>query len=538
MTPVLLIAMAGTYLQMLSVVMPAGLAAGPFSAAIVCRDARSGWAMVSEWRDVAGPAFALPSPAAGLCRVLVGASRSTAYLASAELVIGKSNGAVFINDRWLRNVDAPPGGSVTWLSGAGEEGVECTTLPDRTRCWFVPLAGGGVLIALTAPQFQFAIVSEREGGGTPSWRPAGWGRLIRARSPSGKVTAEVIALHDALKHGAGRVREARPEPGLTIMRVSAASFWLAGDINPAAYLELRGDGAATTRLPLSGMGTSGAGVVDVTLPHQDIISGEVRSRGSMVEGATVMLSRLLDMPGPQVKDDERVRERLAEVTTGPAGHFRFESLGAGKYELFVLHPSLGRRSVVVSAPAHARLQLEPRTVIRGKVLRHGIPVTDATVQALPSIEAVTMARNPATLGSSAVRSGPAGRFEVIAPDEGRVTLSVTAGGAASRVDLGDASALPPVVDVGEITLDDPVEVELLVDLPPGCELRAAGPLGVAGLTAIRAEGVSQGRWILRPPHSGRWLLAGVCTGREIALDPALVAVPLARPGPVLLKVRR
>lgn len=523
--------------QPMSVVMPHGIPDGPRSAAIVCRDSNGGWSTAVDWREVTGPAFALPPTAAGRCRVLVRVSAAIAFMASSELLLDRTMSAVFINPQWLRNVEAPPAsGDVMWL-GAGD-GVECVPLAKRVRCWFVPLASAGVLVARAPSQFQFTVVQPGAANVVSVWQPAVWGRLIRARSPSGAVAAAVVTLHDALKHGAGRLREARPAGGMTVSRLAPETFWISGTIDPAAYLELRGDRAATTRLSLADMAAPGAAIVDVTLPHHEVISGEVRGGGAIVEGAAVMLSRILDAPRPGVPDGERPRERIAEATTGSAGEFRFESLSAAKYELFVVHPSIGRRMAVVAAPTHARLQLEPRAILRGKVLRHGVPVAGAVVQVLPSLDAVAASRNPAALGSAAVRTGPTGRFEVIAPDEGRVTLSAASDGGAFRLELGDAAALPQVTDVGDITLDDPIAVELLIELPAGCELRAAGPMGAAGLSAIRAEAAGQGRWILRPPQSGRWLLAGVCGGAEIALEPALIAVPLARAAPVLLKARR
>lgn len=524
--------------QAFSIVMPPGLPDAPRSAAVVCRDPRGGWLTIAQWREVAGSSFAMPAVAAGNCRVLVRPAGTAAYLASNELPAGRSRGAIAINPQWLRNVDAPATeADVAWLGVGGDQGVECVSLGDRSRCWFVPLSSAGVLISGHPPQFRFSIVQAGEVSSAAPWQTAAWGRLIRARSPSGQVTAAVIKLHDVLRNGGGRLREARPAPGVTILRLGPEAFWLEGAAEPGVYLELRGERAATMRVQLAGMASPGAAVVDVALAHQEVITGDVRRNGAAVEGATVMLSRLLDTP-QRVTDEERPRERIDEATTGHAGEFRFESLAGGKYELFIVHPTLGRAAAMVSPPAHTRLQLEPRAVIRGRVMRHGIPVPGALVQALPSIDAVSAARNPAALGSAAGRSDQAGRFEVIAPDEGRVVLSVAGDGAAFRAELGEAAALPQVTDVGEINLDDPVEVELLLELPAGCELRAAGPMGTAGLTAIRATRASPSRWILRPPHAGRWLVAGVCAGQEIALEPALITVPLARAGPILLKVRR
>lgn len=526
--------------QSLSILMPHTLPAGEREVSVACRDSRAGWIAAVEWREMAGPSFSVQAAVAGRCRVLVRPLGATSYLASAEAVLGRSTPAISIDSQWLRTVDAPPsGGEVRWLGANGNDDVECVALADRSRCWFVPAASAGAIVSHSASRLLFALVPPGELQWAGAWRTAVWARLVRVRAPSEVVTADIISLHASLKHGSGRMREARPASGVAISRLAPAAFWLAGTIAPESYLELRSDGAATTRVPLATISSPDAAAIDVALVHHVVITGEVRGPGSIAEGATVMIARILDTPGSaKVPDRERPLERVAETVVGPSGEFRFESLGAGQYELLAVHPSRGRASAIVSPPAHTRLLLRPRATIRGQVLRNGIPVRGAVVRALPSIDAVTAARNPAALGAEAVRSGATGRFEVIAPDEGRVTLSISAEEGAFRLELGAAESLAEVTDVGEVRLDDPLEVEIVVELPGGCDVRAAGPMGAVGLTAIRAAAIAQGRWVLRPPHAGRWLLAGVCQAHELALDPAVIQIPPARHGPIFLKVRR
>lgn len=531
-----LLAMAAG-VQSPTVVMPQGLPGGVREASVVCRDARGGWAIAREWHQVTGASFTVPV-AATRCRVLLRLSGATVYLASAELRMRTTGSSIVMEPRWLRSIDVPAGVGLTWLGVAEGEFVECVRSGDGARCWFVPVTSAGIIVSQVEPRFQFIAVPSGDWGGGAPWQQADWGRLVRARSPAGQVSAAVVALRDALKQGAGSLKEVRPAAGISLLRLGPETFWLHGAMTPDMLLELRGVGAATTRVPLAAAVSAGPAILDVVLQHQEVITGEVRNAGSSVQGATVLLSRLLDVQGVPVRDEERPRERAGEAVTGPTGEFRFDGLGVGKYEIHALHPSLGRARVVVTATSHARLQLQPRAVVRGKVLRHGIPVAGAVVQVLPSIDAVTTARDPATLSSGAVRSDALGRFEAIAPDEGRVTLSVTADSGAVRIDIGDAAALPNVTDVGEIKLEEPLAVEVLVELPNGCELRAAGPMGTSGLTTVTALPSGRGRWGLTLPHPGRWLVAGICPGREIALEPALITVPLARTEPIVLTVRR
>jgi hypothetical protein len=305
---------------------------------------------------------------------------------------------------------------------------------------------------------------------------------------------------------------------------------------------LRAPGAATTRLPLDSLAGPPAIPHDVRLPPAEAIDGTVRGGGVLAAGVTVILSRLIEDGDPRVaekkKEEELPLERLGEVVTGPDGRFRFDGLGRARYQLLAVHPAHGRAQALVTPPAYPRLQLEPRAVIRGRVLENGIPVAAAHVQLLPSLEAVAAARNPILLATEAGRTGSDGRFQVIAPDEGLVVLAVGTGRSSQRIDLGDAASLAKVVDVGDIRLEDPRELDVFADVPDGCRLQAAGPLGVAGMRIVAPVPVSRGHWRFTPPSGGRWLFAAICGRDEVALEPAVVDIQPGHRESIVLKVRR
>ncbi|HUF24282.1 MAG TPA: hypothetical protein VMN81_09155 [Vicinamibacterales bacterium] len=523
----------------LEVLLPQGFPDGPAAAAVVCREGAGRWRGV-EWQAHPAPPAVVAGPAGSRCRVLIRPAGAGAYLASDEIVWDARARSVRVQPAWLRSLNAPPGvEELFWVGVADVHGVECDATGTGSRCLFVPADVAGVIVAPVHAGVLFALVS-RGAGASVAWRATPSGRLLRVRAPGpGAVTARAITIQRALKQGAGQLREARAAPAVGVTSLDDTAFWIEGSV-PGGYIELRAPGAATTRLPLASL--AGPAVIphDVRLPAGEAIDGTVRGAGALVAGVTVILSRLIedDARAAEKKEEELPLERLGEVVTGPDGRFRFDGLGRERYQLLAVHPAHGRAQALVTPPVYPRLQLEPRAVIRGRVLENGIPVAAADVRLLPSLEAVAAARNPILLATEAGRTGPDGRFQVIAPDEGLVVLAVGTGRSSQRIDLGDAASLGKVVDVGDIKLEDPRELDVFADVPDGCRLQTAGPLGVAGMSIIAPAAVSRGHWRFAPPAGGRWLFAAICGRDEIALEPAVVDIRPGRREPIVLKVRR
>ena len=527
-------------IQAVILALPAGVPKDRLAISLMCRDARSRWITVIGWQQAGRPPFAIVGPAGRRCRAMVRPFGAATYLTSGEMAWGLSSQPVTVSPNWQRTIHAPPStGEVLWLGASGTDGAECETSAEGSRCLFVPVDAPGVLASPAAGGLVFSVVPRGPAPAIAAWKLAAWGRVVRVHAPGrGVVDARAIVLQPSLRRGSGQMHEARPAPGIALFRLGPHAFWVASGTAPRGELELRSVGAATTRLPLASIAASFPSATDIALPAGESITGEVRSRGLLIEGVTVMLTRLLERPAPAPTQDDPPIERVGEAVTDPSGHFTFVALARGRYELLAVDSSRGRARQAAAPTTHVRLELRPRALVRGRVVQQGVPVPSALVQLLPSLEAVTSARNPLALGAAPVPSGPDGRFAVIAPDEGRVMLSVNAGSGAVRMDLGDAAVLPETLDVGDITLQAPLELEIVAELPAGCELHAAGPLGATGLSVIRAVALAPARWRVTPPLPGRWLFAAVCAGQELALDPPVVEVPPARPGDILLTVRR
>lgn len=518
----------------LAIVLPDGVPDGPVAAAVLCRDAGRRWPAV-VWRPHDTVPRQVTAPSGASCRVLIRPAGTPEYLASREVIWEDRAAPIRVEPRWLREVSAAGGGdNVTWLGESEAHDVECDPRPEP-HCLFVPFDTPGVLIVEGSADLRYAVFPA--GVTRAAWSVAKTGRLVRVIAPAAQpVSARAITIGPLLKRGSSSMVQARPDPAVRITPVGLSAFWIEGAA-PGALIELRGGGAAPLRVPLAELMISPSLPFDARLLPEEIIEGEVRASGVAAEGVTVLLSRIDERP-PSRRDDPLQLERVAEAVTDAAGRFRFSGLGRERHELLAVHPSLGRARAVVTPPGFPRLDLKPRARVRGRVVANGIPVSSAIVRVLPSLEAVAAAPNPLLLASAPAASGADGRFEVIVPDEGRVVLAIHAGERVQRVDLGDAASMGEIVEIGDVRLEEPQEIEVLIELPEGCRLQAAGPLGVAGLSVVSLTRTGAARWRFAPPARGRWLFAALCGKEEVALDPAVVDLSQPRREPIVLTVRR
>ncbi len=509
---------------------------------VVCRDARGAWSGGGAWRrlETASPAVIVRNR----CRVLLRRAGGAVYLASATIHdVDRLDHLPFLPE-WMRTARAAPASSQPYWVSEASPGAECARTAAASVCMFVLADDPGALVTLDGSGLRFAL-SRAGGSNDPAvWRAAPWARFVRVRAPSPREwSARVSVLEPALKHGRDLLQQSRVSTAAVVHRLGDAALWVEGSepepSEGSPRLEIAGPGAATARLDLSRIRGSPLTTVEIALAPEEVIEGDVRSEGRILSGAAVTLMKFLEASsGASGMDDERVMEGVGERSTDATGRFRFDRLARGEYELTVSHPRRGRARLVVRAPSINRVALKPHALIRGRVVSSGVPVAGAAVTVLPSYDAVLAARNPATLIGESVQTAVDGRFEIVTPDEGRVTLTALREEAAARIDLGDAQALPPIVDLGDVRLDEPLEVVILLELPATCVLSAAGPIGQPGIMLRRAESLGPGRWILRSALEGRWLVEASCGGADVALDPALIEIDRRNRELVRLSPRR
>ena len=527
----------------LKVLVPTAGEQGRFEASLICRGARGEWHGGETWQPADSPSVRLNGLKGARCRALLRLVGSATYLASDEVRWEPAAAPVAVRPAMWRMIQAPRlDGEPHWL-GASGSAAECDRTPDRIRCLFVPRDEPGVVVTVQANQTYFALSQERGPDRMPSelsWRSGPWGRFVRVRVPADtSVAARVVVVESALRRGKGLLRERRASTAARIHAISGQSLWIEGSHDLAGRLDVSATSSSTVRMPLDKVKASPFVPLEISPMPEEIIDGDVRARGVLIEGAVVVLARVLEPPPRLDGDDEEVpMELVGEAKTDSAGRFSFRGLSRERHELLAMHPSRGRAKALVLAPSHSRLVLTPRAILRGRVLTNGVPAGGASISVLPSFDAIADARNPMLLMTQPVRSGIDGRFEAALPEEGRLTLTVVHDGASARLELGDASTLPPVVDVGDIKLETPFEVDLLADLPAGCTFHAAGPFGEPGMTLVTATAVAAGRWRLRVPLPGRWFVEASCGGREVGLQTPMVQIERTLTRPVVLRLRR
>lgn len=520
----------------LAIVLPDGFPSGPVQTAVVCRGPSGFWPS-PKWRSHASRPARVEAGEGGRCRVLARPSGTPFYVASREVVWRRDVEPIHLDASWLRTVRVDQRADhLTWIAADDGERGECGVIEASSECHFLPWNSAGVLLGRSDRMRHVAILEE--GSDTAQWT-GGAGRLVRVHSPAGApVEARALRLERSLRRGANNLLEARAAPGIDIVPVGRRGFWIAGS-SPGAFIELRSGDAAPLRLPIASLEGAQDMALDVRLWPGEAIEGDVRGPVGPSEGATVILSRIVGGEGDSTRKEEDLpRERIAEVVTDASGRFRFPALNRERHELLAIHPVHGRARRIATPPDYPRLLLRPRARIRGRVLRNGIPIEAALVRVVPALETVAGVKNPLLLAIPSVQTGNDGRFEVNVPDEGRINLIVSSSDGAIRIELGDSSSLAEYVDVGDIRIEPAAEVEVTADLPAGCRLQGAGPLGTPGLSIVSAVPAGEGRWRFRPTMPGRWFFAATCGTEELTVEPPVVVIGSGHRQPIVLKVRR
>jgi hypothetical protein len=88
----------------------------------------------------------------------------------------------------------------------------------------------------------------------------------------------------------------------------------------------------------------------------------------------------------------------------------------------------------------------------------------------------------------------------------------------------------PLVDLGDIDLGGPIEVTVVLDRDPGCDIRATGPIGRSGLQVVGGTRAGPGLFNIAFPEEGTWEVHLLCGRDEHALVPAFVSITQANAG--------
>jgi hypothetical protein len=164
--------------------------------------------------------------------------------------------------------------------------------------------------------------------------------------------------------------------------------------------------------------------------------------------------------------------------------------------------------------------LQAPGLARGRVLVGGTPAPGVDVISVPDPAAYLAAEDPLELKGGDTRSGPDGRFALPLAAGGGGELRV-GGGAYAVVRVPLPPTPLPLVEVGDVEIGRGIAISVVLDQDPGCDLRAAGPIGRSGLHIVTATRTGPGLFALLLPEPGAWEFGLLCGREERALAPAV-----------------
>jgi len=443
-------------------------------------------------------------------------------------------------------LNGPP---LEWLasSGAGSQ-IWPACWWTNTRQWAclgVPLDAAGVVVAIDGSHVWSGVVTAQA---TTSLHPSAWARLVVCHDrgdgppPRLRLTAArpIVAPQraKAVRVESGAVADVRVTP------VDGSAIWVAGDSSPpSAWIEIVSARSGPAYVPLADV-AQGAPQLPIRVLLEDAHTVDARvvaGRGEPAAAALVTIFRLIDpAPAPAArggKDPPPRRVFTAEAIADADGRVQVDSLGDAVYEIVAWHERFGRGSMLLPAGAgRVTIHLTSPGIARGRVLAGGTPAAGVVIIAVPDPAAFAAAEDPIDLKGGDARTDADGRFAVTLASGGGGELRVGGGTyAIRRVPLPRAPL--PFVDLGDIELGRGRTMSIVLDQDPGCDVRAAGPIGRSGLQIVVATRTAPGVFTIALPEEGSWEFGLVCRSGERALAPAVVQVSDRTPSSLTFVVR-
>jgi hypothetical protein len=424
---------------------------------------------------------------------------------------------------------------ISWVSatpGTPDRWPRCVWTGTAAECLGSAVDARGALVFMDGDRAWWSVVIP--GTSVADFRPSAWGRLILASDAAGVGTLTATIAHpitSAARRSSLRLETAFVA-GAHAIPLSRTAVWITGEQIPAsAWIELRAQGAAPIYLPLEEIAHAPPALpLWVTLDPPRTLDGIVRGSQGLAAGAVVTVFRLIDPSSAQVDEHQRRRVIAAETISDASGEFRFDVLGDAGYEIVAWHSQLGRGIAAVARDATSlTVRLESAGQVRGRVVAGGKPLSSVDVISVPDPLTYAQAADLTDVKGGDSRTGADGRFIVsLAPGGGG---EVRIGGGSYPIRRFPLPPTPvPVVDLGDIDLGSPIQVTIVLDRDPGCDIRAIGPVGHSGLQVIAGARSGPGLFTIAFPEEGTWEVHLLCGHDEHALVPALVSITQANAG--------
>ena len=503
-----------------------------------------------EWKDDGPPipvdgtisrrgADVVVTAAARMSVVAVLARKGNEYLLDGPFALARDERRPLVDLLWRRSGRGalPSGtreGSVQWI-GARSAGPwpRCVRAAAAWECWGIDASDHGVTTFLSEGRLWWTAANPATADG---WRSAAWGRLVTIYDSVPASSKIEITLAHPITSSSSRFAGVRletrlvPDAGVTFLLPNVA--WVFGElIPPKAWMEVRSATGGPAFVSLEeAAGGSAMVPLEVRLSDTRTITGTITGLGGQrAANALVTMFRLIDPQPPPGSPSKPRRVFAAEQTADDDGEFSIGGRGDAEYEIVAWHPQLGRASVPLE-DAHERIdiKLDAPGLVRGRVVSRGRPIAGVEIVSVPDTETMMRARDVTEVKGGDARTGPDGRFVVaLAPSPGG-ELRIGGGAyAIRRVPLPRSPASS--LDLGDIELEAPIDLLIVIEGDPGCTLQAVGPIGKMGLQVVNAVREPGGHR-LAVAEPGIWQFGLTCaTGRRLLL-PDSVQVTRAMAG--------
>lgn len=426
--------------------------------------------------------------------------------------------------------------SVEWLRADGNYNPppRCVVLASRAwSCIGVEPADAGVVLIYADGVLWSAVV---EGRVARDLTRSKWGRLFMVSAASAHRAPARAVIQAPVPPSASRARSIRlstaPVPNARSVLVAADAIWITGESVPAgAWIQIAADASGPAYVSLKDVAAGPASVpVNVSLGETRVISARVLGGGRPAAQSLVSVFRLIDPP-PAAKDDPQARRVLvAEKTTNEEGLFQLAGLGDADYELVAWHSQFGRAMIPIArADREVVVHLHSAGIARGRVIVDGRPVPGVDVISLPDVVTFSAAVDMIDVKGGDTRTNADGRFTVMVASSGGGELRIGGGRhPVRRIPL--PRSVVPIFDAGDVDLGRAIPITVVLDHDPGCELRAAGPVGRTGLHVVTGQRTGSAAFDVVIPEPGFWEFTLTCRGREVALHPSMAHIDLAQSG--------
>lgn len=461
------------------------------------------------------------------------------YLLDGPFVWPASDATRPLEIRWRRTITSP---SMERLAVSSMEWIDvvvpnssawpsCFVVPhDRAACWGVADGQRGVAVGRGPNGLVWAgVPDERD----VVWRESKWGRLVIVRDRQDGREPPQIRFGRPVAPTSGRTAgvrlETRGVDAALSVPLGGAAVWVAGaDVPPDSWLDVRTARAGPSFLSLQELASGPTSLpVTILLPESRVLAGViVGARDEPASGALLTMFRLIDPEVRNTADRRRNPRRVftAETIAAGDGTFQIPALGDAEYEVVAFHSQLGRAAVVLRhEPGDVRIRLQSPGLIRGRVLSGGKPAPDVEITSAPDPDAFRTAEDPLDVKGGDARSGPDGRFVVLAAASGGGELRI--GGGRLPVRRVPLPRVPlPILDLGDIDLGAPIPVTVVLDQDTPCGVRATGPIGRSGLHIVSATKIAPGLFHILLPEAGAWNFGLICGREARTLAPGIVSI--------------